>query len=60
MPGPLKSSILLTAVTVEHTEVIMEKMTGTREMDASAMVEYFAPLSEYLKEQNEGQTCGWD
>lgn len=37
----------------------LEKFTGTREMDASAMVEYFNPLMEYLKEQNEGQQCGW-
>ena len=38
----------------------LEKFTGTREMDASAMVEYFDPLMVYLKEQNEGQSCGWD
>lgn len=38
----------------------LEKFTGTREMDASAMVEYFEPLTAYLKEQNEGQSCGWD
>lgn len=38
----------------------LEKFTGTREMDASAMVEYFEPLTEYLDEQNEGQSCGWD
>ncbi len=28
-------------------------------MDASAVLEYFAPLQEWLKQQNEGQTCGW-
>ncbi len=38
----------------------LEKFTGSREIDASAMVEYFEPLTEYLKEQNEGQSCGWD
>ena len=37
----------------------LEKFTGTREMDASAMAEYFAPLMTYLEEQNEGQSCGW-
>ena len=37
----------------------LEKFTGTREMDASAMVEYFNPLMTYLEEQNEGQSCGW-
>ena len=38
----------------------MEKLTGTREMDGAAVVEYFEPLMGYLKEQNEGRTCGWN
>lgn len=37
----------------------LEKLTGTREMDASAIIEYFTPLMEYLKEQNAGRSCGW-
>jgi len=37
----------------------MEVLTGTREMDAAALTEYFAPLKEYLDEQNKGRTCGW-
>ncbi len=37
----------------------LEAMTGTREMDASAILEYFAPLAAWLKQQNEGKTCGW-
>jgi peptidyl-dipeptidase A len=37
----------------------LEKLTGTREMDATAIIDYFAPLMAYLKEQNEGRTCGW-
>ncbi len=37
----------------------LEKLTGTRDMDASAIVEYFAPLQEWLKEKNQGQKCGW-
>ena len=28
-------------------------------MDAGAVLEYFAPLQDWLKQQNEGQTCGW-
>jgi peptidyl-dipeptidase A len=35
------------------------ELTGTRQMDASAILEYFAPLREWLAEQNEGQQCGW-
>lgn len=37
----------------------LEKFTGTRQMDGSAIIEYFDPLMVYLKEQNEGQACGW-
>jgi len=37
----------------------LEKLTGTREMDASAIIDYFAPLMGWLKEQNQGQQCGW-
>ncbi len=37
----------------------LEKLTGTREMDATAIIDYFAPLMAYLQEQNEGRTCGW-
>ena len=37
----------------------MEAMTGQREMDASAIIDYFAPLNVWLKEQNEGRQCGW-
>ncbi|HEX4386553.1 MAG TPA: M2 family metallopeptidase [Myxococcales bacterium] len=37
----------------------LEAMTGTRDMDASALVEYFAPLQSWLKEQNKGRQCGW-
>lgn len=33
--------------------------TGSREMDGSAIVEYFDPLMVWLKEQNEDRTCGW-
>jgi peptidyl-dipeptidase A len=37
----------------------LEKLTGTREMDASAIIDYFAPLMGYLKEQNADRSCGW-
>ncbi len=33
--------------------------TGSREMDGTAMVEYFAPLMEWLQAQNAERTCGW-
>jgi peptidyl-dipeptidase A len=37
----------------------LEKLTGTRQMDGSALIEYFGPLMGYLKEQNQGKACGW-
>ena len=37
----------------------MKELTGGDRMDASAVLEYFAPLQAWLKQQNEGQTCGW-
>ena len=37
----------------------LKDMTGSEKMDASAVLEYFAPLQEWLKQQNEGQRCGW-
>jgi peptidyl-dipeptidase A len=37
----------------------LQTLTGTRDMDASAITEYFAPLLAWLEEQNKGQTCGW-
>ncbi len=34
-------------------------LTGERQMDANAMMEYFAPLKKWLDEQNKGQKIGW-
>lgn len=37
----------------------MEAITGQRELDASAIIDYFAPLKTWLDEQNQGRQCGW-
>jgi peptidyl-dipeptidase A len=37
----------------------LEAFTGQREIDASAVADYFRPLQGWLEEQNRGQTCGW-
>ncbi len=37
----------------------LEEFTGTREMSGKAMLEYFKPLQDWLKEQNKGKTKGW-
>ena len=37
----------------------LEAATGQKQMDATAVLEYFAPLKAWLDEQNKGQTTGW-
>ena len=37
----------------------MAELTGSETMDASALLEYFSPLQQWLQQQNEGQSCGW-
>lgn len=34
-------------------------LTGTRQMDATAIIDYFAPLQKWLDEQNRGKPVGW-
>ena len=38
---------------------VLEVLTGQREMDASAIADYFAPLKTWLDEQNQGRKIGW-
>src|SRR5438045_3359318 len=35
------------------------EMTGERQIDANAMLEYFEPLSKWLEAQNKGTKLGW-
>ncbi|MGA2200738.1 MAG: M2 family metallopeptidase [Terriglobales bacterium] len=37
----------------------LEVLTGGRQVDASAILEYFAPLQKWLDEQNKGKKVGW-
>ena len=37
----------------------LEALTGQRDMDATAMLDYFTPLKSWLDEQNDGRQCGW-
>ena len=37
----------------------LKVMTGSDKADASAIVEYFQPLIDWLKEQNKGEKEGW-
>jgi peptidyl-dipeptidase A len=40
-------------------QATLKEMTGNDKIDAAPVLEYFAPLQDWLKKQNEGQTCGW-
>jgi len=37
----------------------LSALTGQSSMDASAILDYFAPLKTWLDSQNKGQVCGW-
>jgi peptidyl-dipeptidase A len=37
----------------------LEALTGERQMDGTALIEYFAPLQKWLDEQNKGKKSGW-
>jgi peptidyl-dipeptidase A len=37
----------------------LEALAGQKQMDATAIIDYFAPLKTWLDAQNKGQACGW-
>src|SRR5579864_8041873 len=37
----------------------LEAITGQRQMDATAILDYFAPLKKWLDQQNQGEKLGW-
>ena len=37
----------------------LETLTGQRQMDATAIIDYFRPLMDWLETQNRGKQCGW-
>jgi peptidyl-dipeptidase A len=37
----------------------LEAISGEREADPGALLEYFAPLRSWLREQNKSEVCGW-
>ena len=37
----------------------LEALTGSKQMDATAILDYFAPLQKWLDEQVKGQPVGW-
>ncbi len=41
-------------------QATLKELTGSETMDAAPLLEYFAPLQGWLKQQNAGKTCGWN
>jgi peptidyl-dipeptidase A len=37
----------------------LETLTGNKQMDANALLDYFAPLKKWLDNQNRGEQEGW-
>ena len=37
-----------------------EKITGSRSLSGTSMLNYYMPLKEWLDEQNDGLECGWE
>lgn len=54
-----KLNAMLQAGASEPWQDTLEKLTGTRKMDGSAIINYFQPLMGWLKEQNANRQCGW-
>lgn len=38
---------------------VLQSFSGERKMSAKALLEYYAPLYRWLKQQNQGKSCGW-
>ncbi|MDL5364653.1 M2 family metallopeptidase [Xanthomonas sp. NCPPB 2654] len=38
----------------------LKELTGNDKLDAAPLLEYFAPMQEWLTQQNQGQMCGWE
>jgi peptidyl-dipeptidase A len=37
----------------------LEALTDSKQMDATAMMDYFAPLKQWLDQQTRGKPVGW-
>ena len=54
-----KLEAMLAAGASQPWQDTLEKLTGTRQMDATAIIDYFQPLMTWLEEQNKNRRCGW-
>ncbi len=54
-----KFQAMLAAGASKPWQDTLETLTGSRDIDASAITDYFQPLMEWLAKENQGQSCGW-
>lgn len=50
---------MLSAGQSQPWPAILSLLTGQTQMDASAILDYFAPLHRWLRQQNKNTSCGW-
>jgi peptidyl-dipeptidase A len=54
-----KLNAMLSMGTSKPWQDALETMTGSKQMDATAILDYFAPLDKWLDEQLKGAKTGW-
>lgn len=54
-----KLNAMLEMGTSKPWQHALNEIAGTRQMDATAILDYFAPLKAWLDEQNKGKPVGW-
>ncbi|MBV9695469.1 MAG: M2 family metallopeptidase [Gammaproteobacteria bacterium] len=54
-----KFRAMLAAGASQPWQDTLEKLTGSRQIDAAAIGEYFQPLLEWLRQKNQNEQCGW-
>ena len=42
-----------------HWQDAFENLTGSRQLSGKSIMNYYAPLKEWLDEENKNRTCGW-
>ena len=57
--GSESNSNMRFASSWNHAVSALRALTGSRQMDATAILDYFAPLKQWLDEQTKGQPIGW-
>jgi peptidyl-dipeptidase A len=41
-------------------QTTLKELTGSEQIDAGALLEYFVPIEQWLQQQNKGRMCGWE